>query len=156
MSNPSAVQLQFRAWDNEKKRFFRKDGYDESMVCVSTRGQIYLFDDEPYGSNTDRFILMQFTGYKDKYGNKVFANDIVLFHDPDIDDPDNLNQYWLVEQELGGFWVDKSGLWDYSKDLSSKEWGYQLENLEVVGNLYEDAELLSDHKIKGLKEKGIL
>ena len=123
--------LKFRAWVKDSK--------------------LMLPDQNPTASNT--VVYMQFTGYTDKNGKEVYEHDILRFIDMDSEEYD---QFWLVEREFGGFWLDGSGIWDYSDDKAPHEWSYQLKGLEVVGNLYEDKNILPAWKIKDLEQKGVL
>ncbi|UJF16692.1 YopX family protein [Jeotgalibaca sp. MA1X17-3] len=81
--------------------------------------------------NDRRFDLMQYTGIKDKSGVGIYEGDIYHHGDPRI-------TYTVV-------WVD-SGLMGKQNNSTSyaglESWRDQI---EVIGNIYENKSLLEDH-----------
>ena len=122
----------FRAWHKtweemgEVKRI-RFD--DEGDVCT------VLFKGKTLGTNTpvDEIKLMQSTGLKDKNGKEIFEGDIVKMSKDVYSEP----TYYEVVRHRGGAYR-----------LESKQHGCELwlrhTNCEVVGNIYENRELLED------------
>ena len=82
------------------------------------------------GTFDDDIILLQYTGLKDKFKIRIFEGDIVEFDCPE----------GLIKQQVifnRGAFTTKSG----------RMWGFEggTENLmsyEVIGNIYEDIDLL--------------
>ena len=127
----------FRAWD---KRFseFVEDFF------VSEDGKIYKKStDTGYGiaiskETSDKVILMQSTGLKDKNGKDIFEGDILGCKTDD--EVINLNIFWDEEHALFMF---------ESKKYNEQEPLAELvENntypFEIIGNIYENPELLED------------
>ena len=122
----------FRAWD---KRFseFVEDFF------VSEDGKIYKKStDTGYGiaisrETSDKIILMQSTGLKDKNDKEIFEGDIVKMSKDIYSEP----TYYEVVRHYGGAYR-----------LESKQHGCELwlrhTDCEVVGNVYENRELLED------------
>lgn len=74
----------------------------------------------------NNIILMQCTGLKDKNGKLIYEEDIVR---------NNLHNN-LVEWHKGGFWINGF--------INGAKWNIHLchTSLEVIGNIYENPELL--------------
>ncbi|MCW0988459.1 YopX family protein [Streptococcus anginosus] len=131
----------FRAWDKTHKKLGlidadMNDGYFQSVK---------IFDeDEDDWQESENFILMQFTGLKDKNGTEIFEGDL-LSCDGGMPHIVKFGQ-WICEDDLGykirniGFYIDSS--------YDNTEWfqGIDYENtpikFEIIGNIYENQELL--------------
>jgi uncharacterized phage protein (TIGR01671 family) len=119
-------EIKFRAWDKEKKRWATED---EDGLIIFMDGCLGGVDFACWdgGCTTDqeymsKYILMQFTGLKDKNGKEIYEGDIVRCPDGWIGtvywDNDNL-QWWAKDHKLS-----------------------ELNKPEVIGNIYENPELL--------------
>ena len=121
--------IKFRAWDTKKQMM---TGLPFAIVSQSDN---YLLVKD-YSTNgfwvpekTSRLIPMQFTGLLDKKGKEIWEGDIVY-------DGDYLS---LVSWAEGGFCLQhqKSRI-KYPMQILTKE----NHKLEVIGNIYENPELL--------------
>ena len=104
--------IRFRAWDSEHEEMYEWGQYKSELVAEDFEGEILK--------------LMQYTGLKDKNGVEIYEGDIVR-HATD-------EGVYKVIFEDGGFYV---------KNLF--EYDFQPINeypLEVIGNIYENPELL--------------
>ena len=114
----------FRAWDKETKSM---NGMAE--IYRNRNQEIEL---HPRDKN---IILMQSTGLKDKNGKEIFEGDIVKMAKDFYSEP----TYYEVVRHYGGAYR-----------LESKQHGCELwlrhTDCEVVGNVYENRELLEDKK----------
>ena len=86
----------------------------------------------------DEIELMQFTGLKDKNGKEIYEGDIVKFSDCD-DDVYVTPVVW--NKNYACFGVSFSGKYPISFDYL-EEFYTELKDIEVVGNIYENPELL--------------
>lgn len=126
--------VKFRVWNDLLKNYLPDDS-----VCILPNGDIVLYNlaamiaayrrpsDMLEGENT----VEQFTGLEDKNGTKIYEGDIL------IDDAGEPIEYWVVKFSDGGFVGECAGV---AESL------FELTNLEVVGNIHEDSELVEEHK----------
>ena len=76
-------------------------------------------------------ILMQYTGLKDKNGTEIYEGDIVKLA-VEFDD----DAVYPVEYSYNGYWLE---------GYEGNEFGFPEEaDIEVVGNIYENPELLKE------------
>lgn len=122
------MKLKFRAWDK-----LNNEMYVVEQINLN-RGE---FESIGYGitflRGADEVILMQSTGLKDKNGKEIFEGDIVKMSKDVYSEP----IYYEVVRHSGGAYR-----------LESKQHGCELwlrhTDCEVVGNIYENPDLLED------------
>lgn len=113
-------EIKFRAWDTAAKKFY--------TPIISVSGKSTDFDDNVYTYIEYADPLMQYTGLKDKHGVEIYEGDIVIrtsYHN-------NLKE--VVEYRNYGFYP--LSLVGFNSDY--------IHVLEVIGNIYENPELLPD------------
>lgn len=126
-------EIRFRAWDKIRNimvgvsqiDFHSCDGSRPYRVHVWTAPDATLF--------IERCVLMQFTGLKDKTGKEIFEGDIIEYKD-------SLNgrARYKVHHELKQ--MNSSGMFN----CIIRECGFTIpENCEVIGNAFENPELLN-------------
>ncbi|MCO4548605.1 hypothetical protein Si088_00740 [Streptococcus infantarius subsp. infantarius] len=123
----------FRAWTEEGEVMYY-DVYPFKDDTLLLSYDEIAFDEVPASD----FILMQSTGLKDKYGKEIFDGDIVKFSDCD-DDVYVTPVVW--DKNYACFGVSFSGGYPISFDYL-EEFYTELKDIEVVGNIYENKELL--------------
>ena len=107
--------------------------YPEGITFVLTDFNMWG-DDEYSGSIINDAILMQSTGLRDKNGKEVFVGDIIKCTRGCLHEV-------YIEKEYGGTYVGGMPA-VYLKDLRE---GYAwTEHEEIIGNIYENPELLED------------
>jgi hypothetical protein len=133
-------EIKFRAWDKAGQRMF--DGWvlEGSMADNGSWGGGYFgalafpFPNSPEGEpregwdykKPDEVVLMQFTGLLDKNGVEIYEGDILRA------DYDNLITFAGAVEFIGsGFWV-----------LLPNGQQFMPNNGEIIGNIYENPELL--------------
>ena len=127
----------YRAWDSANKEMFK------DTFAITENGQVVVVEQESVASSPDyvfvyHLVLMQSTGLKDKNGKEIFEGDILACKTDD--EVINLNIFWDEEHALFMF---------ESKKYNEQEPLAELvENntypFEIIGNIYENPELLED------------
>lgn len=126
-------ELKFRAWGNRQNKYLNPDD-----VSIRADGFITIFNVDGKHSRAVQppgdllspwFIIEQYTGLNDKNGTEIYEGDIL------IDDTGEPVEYWVVKFSEGGFVGECAGV---AEPL------FELTNLEVVGNIHEDSELLEE------------
>ena len=124
--------LRYRAWDTTNKEMFK------DTFSITESGQVVVVEQEdvmcpPDYVFVDNLVIMQSTGMVDRNGNIIFEGDIVKMSKDVYSEP----TYYEVVRHRGGAYR-----------IESKQHGCELwlrhADCEVVGNLYENPELLED------------
>ena len=120
-------EIKFRAWDKKRKEILRITMMDFAEWWVSCRPPGTQVDPLEYGERnsfkneeTDRHILMQYTGLKDKNGKEIYEGDI-------------LDATWGYRGEVE---MDTFLMATLECTIS--------DDVEVIGNIYENPELLEE------------
>ncbi len=129
-------KIAFRAWDKVKKEMNYKvlagntDIDDPNYTCNA------ILQKEPIRwVNADHFciVLMQFTGKKDCQGKDVYEGDVIS------SDQWNPKNYKVIFEEGEFCFVSLRGVESpYTNSIS------YVKDFEVIGNIYENPELLSE------------
>ena len=131
-------EIKFRAWDKEyeKMTYFDDEDYEYEPPLVFRLDQVFKkdsnyddYEDFEYNDVTDVVEVMQYTGLHDKNGKEIYEGDIVksYYYIPNQDGTEG-ERYTI---KLIAF--DET-LCKYNIDM--------FENLEVIGNVWDNPELL--------------
>lgn len=116
-------ELKFRAWNEEKKFMVMQETLKKQNKIYNIRSDEYWTSEADYAIMPPWYtwyIVMQYTGLKDKNGNEIYEGDIVY-----------LAWYWHYVVEFPFFQLYESS---YEGDI----W-------EIIWNIYENPELLTNH-----------
>jgi uncharacterized phage protein (TIGR01671 family) len=140
-------EIKFRAWDNLDKKM-------REVSSINWFDKLVTLDEQPNGDYLKRTWalceLMQYTGLKDKNGKEIYEGDLLS------DDADGEGE-WVLHRVIwdadhAGFVIevayDGKGNWQPIEDgiywqPRTKKGG--LMDFEVIGNIYENPELLTNN-----------
>lgn len=111
--------IKFRGWDKESKKMIYSDSdVGKKIYAITFWGSPFSYSqgNSPFEHWREDLDVMQYTGLKDKNGKEIYESDIV---------------------ERGGFqWQ----VW-----FRNQSWfPDNLDETEIIGNLYQNPELLTD------------
>lgn len=124
--------IRFRAWDKEGEKMYypgsdwgriKHDNGDK--IYLTFNGRMFEHDGRARACSeyTDHFILMQYTGLKSKSGIEIYEGDI-------------LKSGTLIKYEKGGDY--------YTSWIGFEIPEMEEDDLEVIGNIYQDSHLLNE------------
>jgi uncharacterized phage protein (TIGR01671 family) len=137
-----ARKIKFRAWDKDLNIMLPVELMDFRDWWVRTErpdnapnengNNFYAERNSFKNEETDRHILMQYTGLKDKNDKEIYEGDIVIFyHNLHKEDKRTIRYKCIVEWDDGGLFCKRIKQDDF--------WGFRNETelYEIIGNIYE-------------------
>lgn len=146
----------FRAWDKTENKMWNVETiYIEDEWVKVNDGSIYGITKDLVRD----YVLMQSTGLKDKNGVEIYEGDIIEFEDESFCYPfddeaivETINRAQVIIDKVKGIFLENFIVKDsmiakeykYYYDLPTSEKTIFFKECSVVGNVFEDENLLED------------
>ena len=136
--------IKFRAWDNENNQMldvqelnFEDCFYGGEMQIKTTMYNDYF--------DCREMPLMQYTGLHDENGKEIYEGDIIEFsYDMFVGNFDTFVAKGKVVFEEGAFYVEAFENERTTEGEAYLLYSINLDTIEVIGNIYENKELLNE------------
>jgi len=143
------MKFKFRIWDDERRKMCNNPQFDYTEGIIDN---VY----HPNGAQINKFKIMQYTNVKDKNGKEICEKDIVKFSILGIfwcnpKDFQNDMRKGIIKSKYGVFGIEYSSWSEQENFIPLSDFYYEKEfhnipknDLEVIGNIYEDKHLLDN------------
>ncbi|MEE6709415.1 YopX family protein, partial [Lacticaseibacillus paracasei] len=114
-----------------------QNAYDTLSGCVKDEnGEDAGYDEECFAGflDNDQYVVEQYTGLHDKNGREIYESDIVRTGNDNIGDPEPMSGQVIMRE---GSWLIEN-----EKKQEAMELFSEITSREVIGNIFEDKQLL--------------
>lgn len=140
-------EIKFRAWDKKSKKMrqvteivfntgFYLEPDDNTVKLIWVKGQDIIENKEIQLKRENDFILMQYTGLKDKDGKEIYEGDYIEYETEGEIYGKGIVKY---SEKYAQYVLVGTGT---AKDEFEPLGDYNMEVYEVRGNIYDNPELL--------------
>ena len=119
-------QVKFRAWDKQNLKWVKPNKGEGFTIWANGRGIADVPRSWNGSENPDNFILLQYTGLKDKNGVEIYEGDIIEFP--------NGSKHEVI-------W--RKGTFCYQESENSFHI-FDETKCKIIGNIYENPNLLKE------------
>lgn len=142
-------EIKFRAWHQNEMIYC-----DKAVYFVEFDGTLWKNNGKEYDNliSIDKAVLMQYTGLKDKNGTEIYEGDIVFNSNRTLVTLKEDKRLYLVKWQNGEYdeedkWLCKKPAFIFDKIITNgikyMELIFNQNQIEVVGNIYQNPELLN-------------
>jgi uncharacterized phage protein (TIGR01671 family) len=122
-------EIKFRAWDHRERKMWKPDAIGNDGRPMKDTGTGFLTS---FPEQNPHDPVMQYVGLKDKNGKEIYEGDIVKQDDGLLSD---------VRWRINGC----DFVLNQFQAVGSYNFGFQInKGVEVIGNIYENPELLKE------------
>lgn len=126
-------QLRFRIWDIKQKKFIFEYEASHLRLAITLAGKVYRGEDDNILPESD-YVIQQYTGLNDINDIEIYEGDIIS-GEIWINDPNGKSGYANITNRKVFF---KRGCYF----VEVMDYLHNVYKCEVVGNIYENPELL--------------
>jgi hypothetical protein len=123
-------EIKYRAWSKKDKKMFSWESIERTKIfAIEPKLDPCKFILLPTDENIE---LMLYTGKEDDFGIEIYEGDIIEYNWSD--EQDGGHEISPVEWSLAC-----TGFYPFINEI---RWRYDLENVKIIGNIYEHPELV--------------
>ena len=122
-------EIKFRAWNPISSAMFWSERCQNLATFFNYVGSLDLQED---------FALMQYTGLHDKNGKEIYEGDVVT--GCTSYENDNDAREWTINKPATVYWDEE--FCAFCPFYLNARWRCNVVDIEVIGNIYENPELL--------------
>lgn len=135
-------EIKFRAWDLERKQMrgvMDIKWFDNGAMRANATESQDFYEPRLNSKNVTEFVLMQYTGLKDRNGKEIYEGDIVQFPDPCTRSQSGYElSTGVIEWHTDEAKFDVTG----RESVDLETFWEDIDMAEVIGNIYENPDLL--------------
>lgn len=134
----------FKIWDKTRNKMLTSN-CGEFLLTQEGNAVFHQNGDNPLEALIEQieYEVLQYTGLKDKNGTEIYEGDIIRTHENRIQKVIWHNNGFKLEYKFKRSYRGES-YWETRKDIELSETNNKRWGIKVIGNIYENPELLKE------------